>query len=62
MALFQTPKAQSIDRWLAISVNQGNIKAEEVNDFINRVGLDRDIPSKTGERARTISQFCPQCS
>ena len=38
--------APIIDRWLAISVNQGNIKAEEVNDFINRVGLDRDIPSK----------------
>jgi superfamily II DNA or RNA helicase len=38
--------APVVDRWLAVSVRQGSIETEEVNDFIERVGLDRDIPSK----------------
>jgi superfamily II DNA or RNA helicase len=52
--------APVIDRWLAVSVKQGStkteeidllvqgeIKTEEINHFIDRVGLDRNIPSKT---------------
>ncbi|MAI12441.1 MAG: hypothetical protein CMM15_00335 [Rhodospirillaceae bacterium] len=39
--------APVVDSWLAISVRQGSIETEEVNDFIERVGLDRDIPSKS---------------
>jgi superfamily II DNA or RNA helicase len=38
--------APVVDSWLAVSVRQGSIETEEVNDFIERVGLDRDIPSK----------------
>ena len=38
--------APVVDRWLAVSVNHDSIETEEVNDFIERVGLDRDIPSK----------------
>ena len=35
-----------VDRWLAVSVKQGSIETEEINHFIERVGLDRNIPSK----------------
>ena len=38
--------APVVDSWLAVSVRQGNIETEEINDFIERVGLDRDISSK----------------
>ena len=38
--------APVVDSWLAVSVRQGNIETEEINHFIERVGLDRDIPSK----------------
>lgn len=38
--------APVVDSWLAVSVRQGSIETEEVNDFIERVGLDGDIPSK----------------
>jgi superfamily II DNA or RNA helicase len=38
--------APVVDSWLAVSVRQGSIEKEEINDFIERVGLDRDIPSK----------------
>jgi superfamily II DNA or RNA helicase len=38
--------APVVDSWLAVSLRQGSIETEEVNDFIERVGLDRDIPSK----------------
>ena len=38
--------APVVDSWLAVSVKQGNTETEEINDFIERVGLDRDIPSK----------------
>ena len=38
--------APVVDSWLAVSVRQGSIETEEINDFIERVGLDRDIPSK----------------
>ena len=38
--------APVVDRWLAVSIHQGDIEVEEINQFIERVGLDRDIPSK----------------
>jgi len=38
--------APVVDRWLTVSVKQGGIETEEVNHFIERVGLDRNIPSK----------------
>jgi hypothetical protein len=38
--------APVVDSWLAVSVKQGNIETEEINHFIERVGLDHDIPSK----------------
>ena len=38
--------APVVDSWLTVSIRQGSIETEEINDFIERVGLDRDIPSK----------------
>ena len=39
--------APVVDRWLAVSVKGDQIATEEVNDFISRVGLDADVPSKS---------------
>ena len=38
--------APVVDRWLAVSVKQERVATEEVNGFIQRVGLDRNVPSK----------------
>lgn len=41
--------APVVDRWLAVSVNHESIETEEVNRFIERVGLDLNTPSKPVE-------------
>jgi len=38
--------APVVDRWLAVSVIDDQIEDQEVNAFIERVGLDGDIPSR----------------
>ena len=43
--------APVVDRWLAVSVKGDQIATEEVNDFISRVGLGADVPSKSAPDA-----------
>lgn len=39
--------APVVDRWLALTIKGDSVFSEEVNDFIERVGLHNDIPSKS---------------
>ena len=41
--------APVVDRWMALTINDHTVTTEEVNTFIERVGLDRDIPAKAVE-------------
>ena len=41
--------APVVDRWMAVTVKDHAVTTEEVNSFIERVGLDRDIPAKPVE-------------
>ena len=38
--------APVVDRWMAVTVKGHTVITEEVNTFIERVGLDREIPAK----------------
>jgi superfamily II DNA or RNA helicase len=41
--------APVVDRWMALTIKDHTVTTEEVNAFIERVGLDRDIPAKAVE-------------
>lgn len=41
--------APVVDRWMVVTVKDHAVTTEEVNTFIERVGLDRDIPTKSVE-------------
>jgi superfamily II DNA or RNA helicase len=41
--------APVVDRWMAVTIKDNAVTTEEVNTFIERVGLDRDIPAKVVE-------------
>lgn len=38
--------APVVDRWLAVSVKDGDVSSLEVNQFIDQYSLDKDVPSK----------------
>lgn len=41
--------APVVDRWMAVTIKDHTVTTEEVNTFIERLGLDRDIPAKVVE-------------